>query len=63
MRYMVVERFKSEGAKAIDERVRERGRMLPDGLEYVDGWVSGRLDMCFQLMDCEEKLTLETARG
>lgn len=55
MRYMVVERFKSGSAKAIYERVRERGRMLPDGLEYVDGWVSAKLDMCFQLMNCDDE--------
>ena len=55
MRYMVVERFKGEGAKAIYERVRERGRMLPDGLTYVDGWVSTKLDVCFQLVDCDDE--------
>ena len=55
MRYMVVERFKNGAAKAIYKRARERGRMLPDGLEYVDGWVSANLDACFQLMDCENE--------
>ena len=55
MRYKVVERFKGRDAKSIYERVRERGRMLPDGLAYVDGWVSAKLDVCFQLMDCEDE--------
>ncbi len=55
MRYMVVERFKNGAAKAIYKRARERGRMLPVGLEYVDGWVSAKLDVCFQLMDCENE--------
>ena len=64
MRYMVVERFKNGCAKAIYERARERGRMLPDGLEYVDGWVSAKLDVCFQLMDCEnEQLFAEWFRS
>ena len=55
MQYMVVERFKPGAAKAIYERVRERGRMLPPGLSYVDGWVSRKLDACFQVMECERE--------
>ena len=59
MRYMVVERFKANSAKAIYERARDRGRMLPDGLAYVDGWVSAKLDACFQVMECNDKSLFE----
>lgn len=59
MRYMVVERFKPDSAKAIYERVRERGRMLPSGLAYLDSWVSSSLDVCFQLMECEDEQLFE----
>lgn len=31
-------------------RVREAGRMLPAGLEYVDSWVEPTFARCFQLM-------------
>jgi hypothetical protein len=50
---MVVERF-SQGARPVYERAAERGRMLPDGLRYVDSWVDERLDRCFQLMETDE---------
>lgn len=46
---MVVERF-THGPAQVYERAAERGRMLPDGLEYVDSWIDERLDRCFQLM-------------
>lgn len=59
MRYMVIERFKDGCAKAIYERARESGRMLPDGLEYVESWVSTKLDMCWQLMECADVTLLE----
>ena len=49
---MVIERFRD--ARAIYARVRERGRMLPDGLVYVDSWVDSSLQRCFQLMECED---------
>ena len=38
MLFMVVERFRDRGAKAVYDRARERGRMMPDGLRYVDSW-------------------------
>jgi hypothetical protein len=51
---MVVERF-TRGAGPVYERAAERGRMLPDGLRYVDSWIDARtLDRCFQLMETED---------
>jgi hypothetical protein len=50
---MVVETF-LRGARPVYERAAERGRMLPDGLAYVDSWVDERLDRCFQLMETDD---------
>ena len=36
------------------ERAAERGRMLPQGLEYLDSWIDARLDRCFQLMETDD---------
>jgi hypothetical protein len=52
--FMVVERFTREGANAVYERVRREGRMLPEGLRYVDSWVQADLGGCFQLMECDQ---------
>jgi hypothetical protein len=54
MLFMVIERFKDGDAAAVYRRFRERGRMLPEGLEYVDSWTADTLDRCFQLMECED---------
>jgi Domain of unknown function (DUF3303) len=51
--YMVVERFK-EGAGPVFERKAERGRLLPNGLVYLDSWIGERLDRCFQLMETDD---------
>jgi hypothetical protein len=51
---MVVERF-THGPGPVYERAAERGRMLPDGLRYVDSWIDERtLDLCFQLMETDD---------
>ena len=54
MLFMVIERFKNGDARAIYRRSREKGRMLPDGLRYVDSWVEANLERCFQLMECDD---------
>jgi hypothetical protein len=63
MLYMVVERF-THGPAPVYERAAEQGRLLPDGLEYVDSWVDERLDRCFQLMRTDTPALLDdwTAR-
>jgi hypothetical protein len=54
MLFMVIERFGDRGALPVYQRARERGRMLPDGLRYVDSWVDAGFSRCFQLMECDE---------
>ena len=51
---MVIERF-TRGPGPVYARAAERGRMLPDGLRYVDSWIDERgLDRCFQLMETDD---------
>jgi Protein of unknown function (DUF3303) len=50
MLFMVIERFRDNDMVPVYQRVRERGRSLPEGLEYVDSWVAADFSRCFQLM-------------
>jgi hypothetical protein len=52
---MLIEHYTS-GPGPVYARAAERGRMLPDGLHYVDSWVvaDDRLDRCFQLMETDD---------
>jgi hypothetical protein len=54
MLYMVVEHFNPGAAPEIYRRVRDRGRQLPAGLEYVDSWVDLDYARCFQLMRSDD---------
>lgn len=54
MLFMVVERFKNRDPKEVYRRFREKGRMMPEGLKYVDSWVEVNFDRCFQLMECDD---------
>ena len=54
MLYMVIERFKEPGGIAVYRRARDRGRMLPAGLRYVQSWVDVDFTQCYQLMECDD---------
>ena len=59
MLYMVIERFKNREAIPVYRRFREKGRMVPEGLHYVESWVETNFDRCFQLMECDDARLLE----
>lgn len=59
MLFMVIERFRNRDAAAVYRRAKEKGRMLPDGLKYVDSWVEANFDRCFQLMECDDASLLQ----
>jgi Protein of unknown function (DUF3303) len=53
MLFMVVEHF-TRGARPVYERAANQGRLLPEGLRYVDSWVDESLERCFQLMETDD---------
>jgi Protein of unknown function (DUF3303) len=52
--FMVVEEFRGRDRKAIYRRSREKGRMMPDGLRFVDSWVTADMGRCFQRMETDD---------
>ena len=59
MLFMVIEHFHDHDMVPVYERVRERGRLLPDGLRYIDSWVEPNFSRCFQLMECDDPRLLQ----
>ena len=59
MLYMVVESFRGGDAVPVYRRFRDRGRLMPDGIEYRGSWVTKDLRRCFQVMECDDPLLLE----
>jgi hypothetical protein len=57
---MVIERFRDNDMLPVYQRVREAGRMLPEGLRYVDSWIEPNFGRCFQLMECSDLRLLQT---
>ena len=58
MQYMIIEKFHKGKVKALYQRFEEKGRMLPDGVKYIDSWINEDVTICYQLMESDtvEKL-------
>src|SRR3989442_987831 len=52
--YMVIETFLPGCKPKIYKRFHTRGRMLPDGLIYLNSWLEKDGDRCFQLMETNQ---------
>jgi len=59
MLYMVIERLKEGAAPKIYGRFREKGRMMPEGLEYISSWIDHNLKTCWQVMATDDFVLLE----
>ena len=54
MLFMVIEEFRNHDAKSVYRRFHNAGRLMPDGVEFVNSWVTADLSRCFQLMECND---------
>jgi hypothetical protein len=59
MLFMLIERFRDNDMLPAYRRIREAGRMLPEGLKYIDSWVEPNFSRCFQLMECDDLRLLQ----
>lgn len=59
MLFMIVEHFRHGDPRPVYERFRNRGRLAPDDLRYVNSWVTSDLTRCYQVMECEDRALLD----
>ena len=57
MHYLVIETFKDP--PAIYQRLEEKGRMMPEGLNSVSSWIDYHLKTCWQIMETDDFVLLE----
>jgi 2-hydroxy-3-keto-5-methylthiopentenyl-1-phosphate phosphatase len=53
MQYMIIERFKQDKVKELYQRFAEKGRMMPDGVNYINSWINEDVSICYQVMETE----------
>ncbi|HEX9895617.1 MAG TPA: DUF3303 family protein, partial [Gemmatimonadales bacterium] len=63
MHYLVIEHFRDRDPLPIYRRFRARGRLMPEGLEYVSSWITEDLTRCYQIMEAVDRGALEQWMG
>jgi len=59
MLFMVIEHFKGRDPAPVYKRFGEQGRLMPDGVEYVNSWIEVGMDRCFQVMKTDDPILLQ----
>lgn len=59
MLYMVIEYFRAEDVPKIYARLAEKGRMMPEGLKYVNSWITADRTRCYQVMETDDETLFE----
>lgn len=59
MLFMVIEKYRSGDPVPVYQRLKDRGRSIPVGVEYLGSWVTEDLSRCYQVMSCEGRSDLD----
>jgi hypothetical protein len=59
MLFMVIEHFEAGDPTPVYRRFGERGRLAPEGLDYIGSWVTSDLTCCYQVMETADRSLLE----
>jgi hypothetical protein len=55
--YLIIEHFPVD-PKPIYERFRTHGRLTPEGLTYINSWITKDLSKCYQIMETDDRKLL-----
>lgn len=59
MLFLVIEHFRGRDPVPVYRRFRERGRLAPLGLAYINSWITDDLATCYQVMECDDRALLD----
>jgi len=55
---MIIEKFHSNKIKELYERFDKKGRLMPEGVQYINSWTDEKVEICFQIMESESEAKL-----
>ncbi|MFZ0477889.1 MAG: DUF3303 family protein [Terriglobales bacterium] len=58
MLFMIIEHFKQLDLKAVAERFKNHGRMMPNDVTYHSSWMDETGSRCFQIMEAPDQAAL-----
>ena len=59
MLFMIIEHFRGGDPAPVGARFRERGRMMPPDVEYINSWLDPVGMCCYQVMQAPSRQALQ----
>lgn len=59
MLFMIIENIRNQDARSVYRRFKDKGRLMPDGITFVNSWMTADLGRCFQIMECNDVTLLQ----
>jgi hypothetical protein len=57
--YMIIEKFRNGDNISVYRRFRDKGRLAPEGLNYISSWVDESISRCYQIMETEDPALID----
>lgn len=54
MQFMIITFFRDQDGAAVYRRMREEGRLIPEGMVFKASWATADLTRSFQVFECED---------
>jgi hypothetical protein len=51
MLYLIIEHFHPGKVKELYKRFEEKGRLMPEGVEYINSWIDEHVRTCYQIIE------------
>jgi hypothetical protein len=55
---MIIEKFRPGKVIEVYKRFEEKGRLMPEGLHYINSWITEDVAICYQIMETDDVNTL-----
>ncbi|MGE5796287.1 MAG: DUF3303 domain-containing protein [Ignavibacteria bacterium] len=57
--YMIIEKFRNGDNISVYRRFRDKGRLAPEGLNYISSCVDESISRCFEIMETEDPALID----
>jgi mannose-1-phosphate guanylyltransferase len=58
MLFMIIEKFHPGKVKNLYQRFEEKGRLMPDGVNYINSWIDPEISICYQVMESDSEVKI-----
>ena len=58
MLFMIIEKFHPGKVKNLYQRFEEKGRLMPEGVNYINSWIDSKINICYQVMESDSEVKI-----